>query len=254
MKYLMLIFCFQSLSFARENLFKSEQVVQPSPRSIVTSVPNKAKSTGPKVRSETGNLDISVKNYSAEGSHVVLPSQKVGRKYPGLKPGMVLSAIVEESLFAFPDSKTPIRAKVIDGRLKGVIFLGEATLERNSKRIVVEFKRLIPKSSNEEYAVQGALLDINGLLGIEGEYKTEEAKFFTAEFLAAAAAGFADASIERGQNAYGNYVDAPTMDTYSKKALGSALSKSAERFAEKVRTAPAYSVLEGPVFVKVTIF
>ena len=101
--------------------------------------------------------------------------------------------------------------------------------------------------------MSASVLDPKGILGLEGQYVNQESKFFAAEFLTSAAAGFADASIERGQNVFGNYVDAPTVDTASKKALTSAMSKTAEKFSEKIKASPEYSVLEGPVEIKILI-
>jgi hypothetical protein len=241
---------------ARENLFTEKATEPPPPKREMIQSPNRVKTDSEKPVPPRGNLDFEIlgkrSGYIADGAHVVIPAGKVAKTYPGLRVGDVIDAVVEESLFAFIDSKAPVRAKVISGRLKGCIFFGTASLEKNSKRIVIDFSTLIPKSK-ETYSVSAQALDTFGILGIEGEYKTEEAKFFTAEFLAAAAASYADASVERSQNALGNYVEAPGADTMGKKALGGALSKTAERFAEKVRQAPAYSVLQGPVVIRILV-
>lgn len=50
-------------------------------------------------------------------------------------------------------------------------------------------------------------MDQDGILGLEGEYHSGENKFFAAELEAAAAAGFADASVNRPTNAFGNQQD-----------------------------------------------
>lgn len=255
-----IILSLTQITFARENLFKkAESIVEKSERTIQEKAPKEfqkeKRNASVQISTPKGNLDSEIlsKGYSAEGTHVILPSNKLGRIYPGLRSGRVLSAIITESLFAFPDGKTPVRARIINDNLQGGVLIGEATLEKNSKRILIEFKRFLPRNSDDEYQLQASALDPKGILGIEGEYKSQEAKFFTAEFLAAAAAGFTDASIERNQNVYGNYVDAPTADTVGKKALTGALSKTAERFAEKVRLSPSYSVLEGPVVIKILV-
>lgn len=101
--------------------------------------------------------------------------------------------------------------------------------------------------------VAGSTLDSAGLLGLEGEYKTQEGKFFAAEFLSAFAAGMADASISRTQNAWGNYQEEPSMNTITKKAAANSLSKTTDRLAEKVRTAPSYSVLPDPTVIQILL-
>lgn len=68
-----------------------------------------------------------------------------------------------------------------------------------------------------------------------------------------AAAGFADASISRSTNVLGNQTEERSIDTSGKKAIGSALSRTADRFSEKVRAAPEYSILEGPTTIQVLI-
>ena len=96
-------------------------------------------------------------------------------------------------------------------------------------------------------------LDEKGILGIEGKLISGEEKYFAAEFLAAAASGYADSTIQRDQNLQGNYVEKPGTDTYAKKALTSALSKTADRFGEKLKSVPEYAVLEGPFDIQVLI-
>ena len=184
---------------------------------------------------------------------MILPATNKGSRLKGLRMGEVIIAIIPESLIAFPDSKAPVRARIPHGPLKGSILLGEASLEKNSKRILIDFKKFRAANSNDEYQMTASALDPGGILGIEGKYISQEPKFFAAEFLAAGAAGYADASIDRGQNAFGNNVEAPGRDTIGKKALTSALSKTAERFSEKIKSAPEYSILEGPIEIQILI-
>ena len=246
-------------SHAKESLFKKPEAPKVSARREieksavpVVAAPNAGSPFRPK-----GNLDSEIlpksNFYQAVGTHSLLPSGKVERFHPSVKVGETITAIIPEGIVAFADSKLPVRARVYDGFLKGGVFLGEATLEKNSKRILVEFKRFIPKGSRDEYSVSGYAIDAGGLIGLEGKYVTNQGKYFAAEFLSAAAAAFVDASISRSQNAFGNYVESPTADTVGKKAAGAAIGKTTERFAEMARAAPAYSVLQGTTTVRVLI-
>ncbi|MBS1972650.1 MAG: hypothetical protein JSU04_20245 [Bdellovibrionales bacterium] len=253
-----LLICFQAHAQVRSNLYtKPEVKVVPN----IEEAKNKKKKISQSAQYNSfagrGNLDAEIlvasSSYRSEDSQIVLPSTAKGIHLKGLRIGDVVNAEIPESLFAFPDSKAPVRAKIKSGELRGSIFLGEASLEKNSKRILIEFKKFHPGFGFDDYQVSASVLDPKGILGLEGQYVNQESKFFAAEFFTSAAAGFADASIERGQNVFGNYVDAPTVDTASKKALSSAMSKTAEKFSEKIKASPEYSVLEGPVEIKILI-
>ncbi|MDG0816487.1 hypothetical protein [Bdellovibrio svalbardensis] len=233
-----------SISFARESLFRATprtEVSVPSARGnevaqkpVPKQPPRKAVST-----SVRGNLDkeiLVISKYKVEDSAEITPKERVGLKFKGLRVGEVLSAEITEEVTVYPDSKTPVRATVSSGKLKGAILVGEATLEKNSKKVLINFKQIRQNKGEDLYQLAGYSL-------IEGEYHSNEKKFFIAEFLSAAAAGIADASINRSQNVLGNYVEEPSLDTTGKKALGAALNKSAERLAEKQRSAPEFTVV-----------
>jgi hypothetical protein len=191
--------------------------------------------------------------FRANESPVVLPSSPHKATVGRLPVGAVIDAEILESVIAFSDLKTPVRALIRSGELKGAVLVGEASLERNSKRVTIEFKRFRLNNSTEVYTTLASALDLEGILGLEGEHHTGEAKYFAGELLAAAAAGFADASVERSTTAFGQIQDQPSLDTSGKKALASAMNRTADRFAEKTRTAPEYSILRGPAGIKILI-
>lgn len=184
---------------------------------------------------------------------IIVPNIKSGMKYTKIKPGEVVEAEVMETLIALPDMKVPARAVIKNGPLKGTIFLGEASLEPNTKRVLVDFKGVRPPGDEDVYDIDGKALDLTGAIGIEGEYNSQEAKLFSAQFFLSLVTGWTEASISRDKNAWGTYQDVPGADTQAKRAVGEATSKSAERFAEKVKSAPAYSVVRGPTLIQVMI-
>lgn len=247
MNYLWLIlFCAVASAEQKVNLFKKEEV-KAGASSVHTLKHNK---------SSAGNLPQEYGRrgrYVADENPVVLPTQKSGVGLSGLKIGEVIEASIPESVFAFYESRLPIRAIVSRGAMKGAVLIGEASLERNSKRIVIDFKKLRGENSSELWVLQGSSLDSKGVIGLPAKIISNEGKYFTAELLAAAAAGYADASIQRSQNTMGNYVETPSADTINKKALTSALSRTADRFAEKIKAAPEYAILEGPVSIQILI-
>lgn len=260
MRYILLLFLtVQSNAQMRSNLFKKPEaeIKDVGPKSNLgdakkVTVPRK------KITSavQSGNLPsyyFGRGHFSFENSPIVLPSQKQNIKLSDLNSGEVITAEIKESLIAFNDSKAPVRAVIKSGRLKDSVLIGEATLEKNSKRILIDFKKLRTASNNQNYEVIGYALDEKGILGLKGNLISGEGKYFAAEFLSAAAAGVADASIERSQNSNGNYVEKPSTDTLAKKALVGALSTTTNHFSEKLKKAPEYSILEGSIEIQILI-
>lgn len=146
-----------------------------------------------------------------------------------------------------------MRAKVKLNNNSEAILLGEASLERNTKRIYIEFKKLRRLNDNQVWSIQASALDLKGFNGIEGKLYSNEDKYFIAQFLSAGAAGFSDASINRTQNAFGNNIEDRSLVTLGKKALTSALSKTTDLFYEKLKSAPEYSLLDGPIKIQVVL-
>lgn len=257
MRLLIAITLFSQIALGqfRSSLYKkTEQSIQSPEVTKSNSVAKKTKKAASYQMS--GNLPsylIGQGHFTTESSPVILPTQKQNIKSQDLLPGEVITAEIKESLIAFNDTKAPVRALIKSGKLKDSILIGEATLEKNSKRILIDFKKLRTLYGNQNYEVIGYALDQKGILGIEGNLISNEDKYFAAELLSAAATGVADASIERNQNANGNYIEKPSTDTLGKKALVSALSTTSNHFAEKLKKAPEYSILEGSFEIQILI-
>jgi hypothetical protein len=162
----------------------------------------------------------------------------------GVKTGDVFSALIEQEIKASPSVTTPIRAVITEGRLKGYLFIGEAILDKELKRVLLSFGKLRTRA-NEIYEVKASGLSTKGSIGLEGDYHQDTGKFFVAELAAATAAAMADSTINRSQNAFGNFVEEPGLGTAGKKGITAALSKTADRFADQVRTAPEYTEVSG---------
>ncbi|WP_413578598.1 hypothetical protein ACLVWU_08680 [Bdellovibrio sp. HCB290] len=255
MNFLML---FVAVCFARESLYKREEpkvIEKVESRDSALSPKTTKKlstpsSTGSRVFGGAGNLDQDIlvlnSTFRPEGAGEINPKTLPITKYKKIKPGDVVMAELKEPIIAFPDSKTPVRAVVRWGDLRGVILLGEASLEKNSKNVAINFDRLVSPQEKEVFPMKGYVL-------AEGTHHTNEERYFLAELLSAAAAGFVDAGINRSQNAYGNYVEEPGVNTSSRKAVGAAASKSAERFAERARNAPEWTLIKSNTTVQVLV-
>ncbi len=246
-----------ALSETRTKLFtKVENEAPPIKNSPAPKLFEEKSNIKSPIYKETGNLPRYLRissNISIEESPVIVPSAKQSIRNPDILIGDVINAEITESLIAFADSKAPIRAIIKNGKLKNSILVGEATLEKNSKRILIEFKKVTTTNSKQTWSLTASALDEKGILGLEGKLISSEDKYFAAEFLAAAASGYADSTVERNQNNQGNYIEKPGTDTYAKKALTSALSKTADRFGEKLKSVPEYAILEGPFNIQVLI-
>lgn len=237
------------VSLIREEESRPVEVVVPK----AVEAPRKAKAT--EGASSAGNLPsyyVGSRGTSFAENPVIVPQNRSVRRMDGLNPGDVLDASIRESVIAFADSKAPVRALVRKGVLKGMILLGEATLEKNSKRILVSFTKVRKANESEPYSLQASALDLEGILGLVGKVESGEGLYFGAEILAAGAAGYADATVERKETLTG-YADAPTLANASRKAIAAALGRTADRFSDKLRSVPEYAVLKGPVDIKIIV-
>lgn len=249
------------LSLSRISLLPApatKEVKEIRPKVIIKEVsldePKKSKEVTQKF---TGNLPSEYLLVSRESSFsenpVIIPSKKVGLTLSELKPGDIIEATIPESVFAYENSKAPLRAIVNSGPLKDSIFIGESRLESNSKRIMVNFTQFRHFKRDHIYSLSASALDLEGVLGVRGEIFSNEALYFGGELLSAGAAGFTDSTIDRSQNLLGNYVEAPSLANATKRAVASALSKTTERFSEKLKSVPEYAVLKGPVDIKIIV-
>lgn len=190
-------------------------------------------------RSTTGNF----------GRVVFVPNQ-TGPKLKGVRSGDVFTAIIDQSIKASPSVPTPIRARVISGGLLGSYFIGEATLDKELKRILFQFTK-VRTQSDELFQVRASGLSGSGQIGLEGDYNSGSGRFFVAEMASATAAGVLDSTINRQQTINGGFVQEPSLSNSAKTGAVTALSRTADRMAEGARQAPEYTELEG--FQKIQI-
>jgi hypothetical protein len=183
----------------------------------------------------------------------VVPERIIGAELSGLKAGDELEAVLEQSIKASPSVPTPIRAQVTSGRFRGAYFLGTATLDRELKRIVISFERMRLPGQEVTYTVKASGLAPNGQVGLEGDFHSQEGLYFAGEVLSATAAGYADATTQRYQNLIGNYEVEPSVGNAAKQGAVSALSKTADHFAERSRNAPEYTEIEGGREIRIIV-
>ncbi len=245
MKYAILALLIPATAVARSSLYTAEKppskVSTPSTASAPTNSPQASRSAG-----RSWSMVV-------RGNPIVQASGVVFRELQTFRTGDLVFARVPHSVIAFGEAKAPVSARVTHSDGREFVMLGEATLEKASKRILLNFRSMRDLESDEIFDVGAQGMALDGTLGLEGEYFSGESKLFAAEILAAGAAGFADASVNRNTNVLGQVNEENSLDTKGKKALGTALSRTADRFAEKQKQSPEYSVLSGPVPLKILI-
>ncbi len=174
-------------------------------------------------------------------------------KLKGMRSGDVVWAIVEQEITASPSVPTPVRALALSGQFKGGYFVGEATLDRELKRVLYNFTKFRLKDRDSVYSLRATGLSTSGSIGLEGEFVTSNGKFFAAEFASAAATGFVDSTITRNQTLNGGYAQEPSAANAGKSAAVSALAKTTERMAEAARSAPEYTHIDGMQEIQVIV-
>jgi hypothetical protein len=198
------------------------------------------------------HADVTKRTASADG-FVIVADKPPGAVLQGLRPGDILVASLEQSIKASASVPTPIRARVESGTFRKSIVLGTATLDRELKRILLTFDRLRLESSEISYALKATGLAPNGQVGLEGDHHTQEGTYFAGEILAATAAGYADATTQRTQNVMSGYQIEPSVQNATKQGAVTALSKTADRLAERSRNAPEYTEIEAGREIQIII-
>ena len=236
----------RSLQIEEAKIAKQPQSKQKRKKSAMTSDRLRISRSAP-IRSDT-NLPqyyqgIDRSQFKASDRVVFVP-QNEAVKLKSVKAGDIFQSVIEQEIKASPSVPTPIRAMVISGELKGGFFLGEATLDRELKRIILTFAK-VRTPEGKTYQIKASGLAPKGTIGLEGEYHSQAGSFFVAELASAAAAGFLDSTINRNQTTFGTYVQEPSLQNSTKSGLVTALSKSADRLAEQTRQAPEFTEIGG---------
>lgn len=190
---------------------------------------------------------------SSEGqkkSQVILPQVQDERLY-SLRAGDEFDVEILHSVIAFSDERAPVVGRIISGAFRGAKILGSSRLEKNSKRVFIEFQRLSLRDS--EYEIQGVALTLSGQSGFIGEYHSREAEYFGGEFLSAMTAAFFEGQVPRYTNFLGQTQEDHSMDSAVKKGLAAGAMSTAELFKEKLKKVPEFSEIRGPFRTKILI-
>jgi len=184
-------------------------------------------------------------------SELVQPVKGSLEVFRGLKVGDSLDLFVDHSVIAFPDEKAPVVAKAESGQYRGLKFIGESYLEPNSRRIFIDFTRVV--LGDRIFNIKGMGVSSNGQPGLTGNYHSREGEYFAGDFISSFVAGYFDGLVPRKTNAFGQIETDTTVDSAVKKGLSSGGLSTAERFRQKLKKVPEFSELKGPFTLKILI-
>lgn len=259
----MIILLMMTMAFSKElpgeELYVAPQVAESKPvekSSLDMQGPNKSKPHKKVKPIVERNSNIPSEYLAAAGrqstsSELIQPPKGASELFRGLRIGDTLQLNVEHSVIAFSDEKSPVVAFTHSGSLKGFKFIGESYLEPNTKRIFINFTKLI--QGHQIFNFKGVGVSSNGQPGLTGEYHSREAEYFTGDFIASFAAGYFDGLIPRKTNAFGQLEMDNSVDSAVKKGLASGALSTADRFREKLKKVPEFSEIKGPFEIQLLV-
>lgn len=239
-----------------EELWSLDESPRVEGKQVPNPLPKKHVAKQKLVPEVIGNLPVEYKRRDfgklvTTSSSTILPAKGQRTDLKRLKVGDSLIARVKHSIIAFPDEKPPVIAEILDGPLEGWRLIGESRLEKNSKRIFINFRSIA--RGGLVYHFKGEALTSFGQPGFEGEYYSREGSYFAGDFIASMTAAYFDGLVPRNTNAYGQIQADNSIDSAFKKGLAGGAMSTAERFREQLKRAPEFSELDGPIDVQVLI-
>ena len=264
----LLILAFTSLVFASEmgsieiysapseDVKPVEQAIKTESQPTTKKTPNQKRKTASyaEKNADSGNLPtyfVPPKGVEIR-SKVVLSTDTKQEKLLSVRAGDTAQIEIHHSIIAFSDEKAPVVGIVRSGPLTGAKLFGSSNLEKNSKRIFIEFERV--SFGGSTYELKASAITEFGTQGFTGEYYSQESKYFAGDFLSSFVAAYFDAQVPRTTNAYGQIQDDRSVDSAFKKGVAAGALSSAERFREKLKKAPEFSELVGPIRASVLIY
>lgn len=171
----------------------------------------------------------------------------------GMDVGDILDCMITQDIKAYVGSVSPIRAEVLTGEKKGLIFIGNATMDPKTKNIIIEFNLARDLRENRKHKLKATLHSSTGELGLKGTFHSKYWQYFFATVLSRSAEGYAQASVQRDRNIFGNYQEVPNPQNAGKSAVAEAASSTADLVADRMKNMPEYITKKGPIRTKIFI-
>ena len=171
----------------------------------------------------------------------------------GIDIGDVFDCIIKQDIKAYVGSKSPIRAEVLSGPKRGLIFVGNAVMDPKTKNILIWFDLMRDLETKQKHKVLASIHSTTGEVGLVGTHHSRYWQHFFATVMSRAAEGYAQASVERNQNIFGNYQQVPSTENAGKAAVAEAASSTADIIADNMRNLPEFVTKKGPIRTKIFI-
>ena len=171
----------------------------------------------------------------------------------GMDIGDIFDCLITQDIKAYAGSISPIKAEVLTGDHKGLVFIGNATMDAKTKDIVIEFHLARDFDSGLKHKLKATLHSNTGGLGLKGTHHSRYWQFFFANILSRGAQGYAQASVQRDRNIFGTYQEVPSVENAGKVAVAEAAAGTADEIADQMRQLPEYVTKSGPIRTKIFI-
>ena len=167
--------------------------------------------------------------------------------------GDIFDCLITQDIKAYVGSISPIKAEVMSGPQKGLIFIGNATMDPKTKDIIIEFNTVRNISQNTKHSLKATLHSSSGELGLKGTFHSKYWQYFFATVLSRTAEGYAQASVERDRNIFGIYQEKPSPRNSGKSAVAEAAASTANLVSSRMKSLPEFVTKKGPIKTKVFI-
>lgn len=218
-------------------------------------VQHKATPKAKAVDTEIGNLpsySIRKGELAKAQNGIILPQSKnLTEVLESLHIGDILKCRISQSFKAYENSQIPLRAIITEGKFKGGLLIGMASMDAKTKVIRINFTE-IRTSNNDLYSFTGGVFAKSGA-ELEGEYETHYWRYFWSEALLSATSGYAQGTIERSKNAFGQYETENTPENAAKIGVANGVSTTVKELSDRAKSAPEFTKIEGPIFVEVMV-
>jgi hypothetical protein len=254
---LLVTYAFAAVTLPGEAVFevKHPQIEKEAPAKLEVSAkpknPTHRKHSDSEVGSNLPPAYLASPVRESTQSELVQPPKGIGEALRRLRVGEKLSALVDHSVIAFPDEKSPVVANLTDRKFKGIKLIGESSLEPNSHRVFLNFTKAVV--ADKVYSILASGLTPGGQPGFMGEYHSREAELFAGDFLASFVAGYFDGTVPRHTNALGQLEVDTSVDSAMKKGLSAGAMSTADGFREKLKKVPEFSEIKGPIEIDILI-
>lgn len=237
-----------------KRLPSNEKTIEKISKSKVSYLSSKPTEQRPAKNS--GNLPIyAIRTAPVEeyDTQTAIPKNTDFNSHIEVRPGDTLRAVISQNIVAYPGSKAPVTGRILEGKFKGALVLGEATMDETTKRVNIHFKSIRPMKSRDSYALAGVLLSEDGMQGLQGEYESNYWTYFWAETITNTVAGFADATTKKTQTIWGTSVAESGIDPATRQGIAQGLAKTADRLGDRAKNAPEMTTVHGPTIVQITV-